>query len=116
MKKHKNKFKYKIENINQIIDTKESFLTTFKLIISALTLVSALAWNEAIKGIFELLKQNDILKSAGFAAPFIYAILVTIFTVFIINRLQGIEKNLTLKNDKKLKEMMDKEKDNTKFF
>jgi len=103
MKKNNTKLKETFDVLNPLVDAKESVSTTFKLVISALALVSALAWNEAIKGIFDLLKQNELFKNAGFAAPFIYAILVTLFTIFIINRIQKFEKKL--KDKKEIKKI-----------
>lgn len=90
-----------LQVLNPLEDINESVSTTFKLVISALTLVSALAWNEAIKGIFELLKENELLKNTGFLAPFIYAILVTILTILVINRISKIEKKIVEKNKRK---------------
>lgn len=82
-------------------DAKESVGTTFKLVTSALALVSALAWNEAIKGVFELMKEDALLKSLGVLSPFIYAILVTIITVFVIRKIESINKRIIDKDKKK---------------
>ena len=92
-----------INIINPLEDAKEGVSTTFKLLTSALTLVSALAWNDAIKGIFEMLKEDQYLKQAGMWAPFIYAILVTFVTVIIINRLNKIQDNIGKKEAKEEK-------------
>ena len=54
------------------------------LIISALTFVSALAWNSAFQNFFE---RNKLLNKGG---PWIYASVVTIITLLLllgINRL-----------------------------
>lgn len=75
-------------------DARESVTTTFKLLTSALTLVSALAWNEAIKGVFELMKGSLIWESLGVVSPFVYAILVTLITVIAINKLESINKGI----------------------
>jgi len=101
MKKNKQSFKDTLQIINPLEDTKDSISTTVKLVISALTLVSALAWNEAIKGIFELLKENEFLKNTGFLAPFVYAIVVTLITILVINKIQKIEKKISKKNKDK---------------
>jgi hypothetical protein len=101
MKKNKSKIQNTLQILNPLEDAKDSVSTTVKLVISALTLVSALAWNEAIKGIFELLKENEIFKSTGFLAPFLYAIIVTVLTILVINRIQKIEKKIVIKEKKK---------------
>jgi hypothetical protein len=103
MKKNKEKIKGVMSMINPLEDARDSMLTTFKLVVSALTLVSALAWNEAIKGIFDLLKENEIFKNTGFLAPFVYAVIVTLVTIIVINRLKKIEKKLDEKEAKKKK-------------
>lgn len=92
-----------INIINPLEDAREGVSTTFKLLTSALTLVSALAWNDAIKGIFEMFKEDQYLKQAGMWAPFIYAILVTFVTVVIINRLNKIQDNIGKKEAKEEK-------------
>jgi hypothetical protein len=101
MKKNKSKIQNTLQILNPLEDAKDSVSTTVKLVISALTLVSALAWNEAIKGVFELLKENEIFKSTGFLAPFLYAIIVTVLTILVINRIQKIEKKIVIKEKKK---------------
>tara|TARA_Y200000002_G_C22223250_1_gene472450 strand:- start:257 stop:511 length:255 start_codon:yes stop_codon:yes gene_type:complete len=53
---------------------------------TALILIVALAWNEAIKSIFEL---NPRLKNYG---PWIYAIFVTIIIFFVIDIVDFIGK------------------------
>lgn len=89
--------KTKFDILNPAEDAQKSVSTTLRLIISALTLVSALAWNEAIKGLFELMKADPLLAKAGVFTPFIYAILVTVLTVYIINRLEKLEDRLEKK-------------------
>lgn len=101
-KKHKKAVKV-IDIINPLEDAKEGVSTTFKLLTSALTLVSALAWNDAIKGIFEMFKEDQYLKQAGMWAPFLYAILVTFITVIIINKLNKFQDNIKQKEDKEKK-------------
>ncbi len=87
--------------IAQIIDidpkseARQGFETALKLIISALTLVSALAWNEAVKALFDNLQQFLPSKEGRYAeliGLFIYALLVTLLTVFVINRLKKFNK------------------------
>ena len=54
---------------------------------SAMALVVALAWNEAFKDLFE---SNKELKKYG---PWVYAILVTLICVLVINILSKMKKN-----------------------
>src|SRR3989304_3423657 len=75
--------------INPLLEARAGLNTTLKLLISALTLVSALAWNEAIKGIFEYLKQFLPTSSTVLLGQFLYALFVTLITVFLINRLKA---------------------------
>lgn len=100
MKKTRSKIKEAINILNPIEDAKNSVSTTIKLVVSALSLVAALAWNEAIKGVFDLLKQSPVFKDLGFLAPFIYAILVTVVTIVIINKVQKIETKIVKKKSK----------------
>ena len=104
MKQPKINNNHTIDIIYPFSDAKEGISTSIKLVVSALTLVSALAWNDAIKGVFESLKNNELFKSIGFAAPFLYAILVTLLTVIIINRIQKVEKKMIEKVEKNLKD------------
>jgi|OpeIllAssembly_1097287.scaffolds.fasta_scaffold1176433_2 hypothetical protein len=92
-----------VDILNPLEDAKQGVSTTFKLVTAALTLVSALAWNDAIKGVFTILQEDQYLKQAGFLAPFIYAWLVTLVTVIIINRLEKISKKIAKKEKEKLK-------------
>lgn len=54
-----------------------------QLVTAAFGLVAALAWNEAIQGLFTL-----IFGEAGdLAAKFLYAVLITVIVVFVTVRL-----------------------------
>jgi Flp pilus assembly pilin Flp len=75
--------------ISPLEDAKSGLSTTFKLIISALTLVAALAWNEAIKSIFETFGQY--ISGADIWGKLIYALLITFVTVIIIDRIEKIQ-------------------------
>lgn len=79
-------------------DIEEDLNKTLELISSALALVAALAWNDAIKGVFELLKSHELLKTLGFLAPFVYAILVTVLVLSLTKRL-GKKKGSKKKKD-----------------
>lgn len=72
---------------NGVEETKRKFKEkTITLILGGFGLVAALAWNEAIKGLFEtLFKKSDAL-----IGKFIYAIIVTIIIVIISIKLQKI--------------------------
>ncbi|NPE26809.1 hypothetical protein HNV12_02285 [Methanococcoides sp. SA1] len=59
----------------------------FILITGALSLVTALAWNEAMRALFKgpcEIPEAGALCHLYVGGPWIYAILVTIFSVFMI--------------------------------
>lgn len=104
MKKNVNKKDNTLRNfdplaaINPVVEAKESFNITLKLLISALTLVSALAWNEAIKAVFNYLRDlfpTSQGRVAETIALFLYALLVTVITVFAIRRLENLKKTFS---------------------
>jgi hypothetical protein len=89
-----------LATFNPALEAKEGLATSLKLVISALTLVSALAWNDAIKAIFTYVR--DLFpQSQGQVAEmlvlFLYAIIVTLVTVFAIGRLKNIQKKIDAK-------------------
>src|SRR3972149_8885974 len=106
------KRKQKLEQlINPLEEAKESVGTTLKLVISALALVSGLAWNEAIKSLFSLVR--DFFPSyqgrlAEMIILFIYALVVTSITVFAIRRLEKFQSKLVKKKEKEIKEAKEK--------
>jgi len=61
---------------------------TITLILGGFGLVAALAWNEAIKSLFEELFE----KSGTLISKFVYAILVTIIVVIVSMQLKKISK------------------------
>ena len=73
-KQHLNKIKNEIKKINEEIKEK-----TLTFILGGFGLVAALAWNEAIKTLFETFfpKKNALI------GKFIYAIIVTIIVVLV---------------------------------
>jgi len=73
-KQHLNKIKNEIKKINEEIKEK-----TLTFILGGFGLVAALAWNEAIKTLFETFfpKENALI------GKFIYAIIVTIIVVLV---------------------------------
>ena len=74
---------HKIKKTQQAVQEK-----VITLILGAFALVAALAWNEAIKSLFE-----EILKTgAGLIGKFAYAIVVTIIVVIITIQLKRVSK------------------------
>ena len=80
-KQHLNKIKNEIKKINEEIKEK-----TLTFILGGFGLVAALAWNEAIKTLFETFfpKENALI------GKFIYAIIVTIIVVLASSQLTKI--------------------------
>ena len=68
-------------------DVKEKMLT---LILAGFGLVAALAWNDAIQTLFNVLFP----KSEGVIGKFIYAAIVTILIVFISSHLKKISERI----------------------
>lgn len=68
---------------------------TSTLITAALSLVAALAWNDAIQSLFQ-----ELLGVAGsLYAKFLYAILVTILSVFLVIRLTKLSDQINGSDD-----------------
>jgi len=61
---------------------------TITLILGGFALVAALAWNEAIKSLFEQMLKN----SGTLIGKFAYALLVTLIVVIVSMQLQRISK------------------------
>lgn len=86
MKSPLNKIK-NIKPLKEIGETKREFKEkTITLILGGFGLVAALAWNEAIKSLFETFfeKSNELI------GKFLYAIIVTIIIVIVSMRLRKI--------------------------
>lgn len=62
----------------------------FQSIVTGLGLVTALAWNEAIQGVFNRFSS----KPAGLTAKFIYAIILTVIIVVVTLQLNKIAKKI----------------------
>jgi hypothetical protein len=75
------KVKNEVEKVKR--EFKEKTLT---LILGGFGVVAALAWNEAIKSLFETL----LPKSSALIGKFIYAIIVTGIVVFVSYLLQKV--------------------------
>ena len=80
-KQHLNKIKNEIKKINEEIKEK-----TLTFILGGFGLVAALAWNEAIKTLFE----TFFPKESALIGKFIYAIIVTIIVVVVSSQLKKI--------------------------
>ena len=80
-KQHLNKIKNEIKKINEEIKEK-----TLTFILGGFGLVAALAWNEAIKSLFE----TFFPKESALIGKFIYAIIVTIIVAVVSSRLTKI--------------------------
>jgi len=79
--------KFKNKTLEEIKKTEREFREkTITLILGGFGLVAALAWNEAIKSLFEILfpKKGELI------GKFIYAILVTAIVVLVSMRLRKI--------------------------
>ena len=77
----------KIKSLKEVEETKRAFTEkTITLILGGFGLVAALAWNEAIKSLFEIFfeKSNELI------GKFIYAIIVTAIVVVISMRLKKV--------------------------
>ena len=81
--------KTKLKAIEEIRKTKKEMREkTITLILGGFGLVAALAWNEAIKSLFEVFLQN----SDQLIGKFIYAIIITLVVVIVsiqLNRISG---------------------------
>lgn len=77
------KIKEEVEETKRLF--KEKMAT---LILGGFGLVAALAWNEAIKSLFDTYFQ----KGSSLVGKFIYAIIVTIIVVFVSRYLEKISK------------------------
>lgn len=60
---------------------------SFTYVIGGFSLVAALAWNDAIRGLFEKIFPG---QNAGLVAKFVYAIVITLVVVFITVKLRRL--------------------------
>lgn len=97
--KTKTKIKKKKENIikrevkEAVQEVKSTFVSSTSFIISALTLVAGLAWNDVAKAYFEQLKE----KFSGWGETIgllLYAMFVTLVAVILVRRLKKIQKKM----------------------
>ena len=81
-----NKIKNEIKKMNEELKEK-----TITLILAGFGLVAALAWNEAIKTLFE----TFFPKESALIGKFIYAIIVTIIVALVSSQLTKISQTTT---------------------
>ncbi|MBU0975504.1 MAG: DUF5654 family protein [Patescibacteria group bacterium] len=74
-------------------EVRDTLASTTSLIISALTLVAGLAWNDVAKALFEKLKEN--LSGWGETVGlFLYAVVVTVIVVLVVQRLKTLKEKV----------------------
>lgn len=71
-------------------EIKNTFASSTSFIISALTLVAGLAWNDVAKALFERLKEH-VSGWGETIGLLIYAVIVTLIAVVAIRRLKKIK-------------------------
>ncbi len=74
---------------------------TLLLATGAFSLVAALAWNEAIKGVIDIFVKPYIPKESGVVAQLIYAAIITVIAVLVTIHLGKILAKLEEKEEKK---------------
>lgn len=90
----------RIEISRTMKEVKDTFASSTTLIMSSLTLVAGLAWNDVAKAYFSQLKE----KMSGWGEAvglLLYAIVVTAIAVIVIHRLQKIQEAVGGKSIKK---------------
>lgn len=80
------------------IISQEIAIQTLTLASSALGLVAALAWNEAITEYINIYIKPYLAKSSGVISLFIYAIFITIITVIVAMQMAKVKKRLDSSN------------------
>lgn len=89
--------KSKKKNVNKL--SQEIAIQTFTLASSALGLVAALAWNEAIKSYIDTYIKPYLAKGSGVISLFIYALFITAITVIVAIQMAKMKKKLGTKKD-----------------
>ncbi len=82
-----------VNKIRQEVEQTKKALTqkTTALIIGGFSFVAALAWNEAIKSLFDVYFK----KSNGLIGKFVYALIITLAVVIVSIRLEKISETKT---------------------
>lgn len=86
-----------MKNINNKHITKisqEIAIQTLTLVSSALGLVAALAWNQAITEYVNVYIKPYFAKGSGVISLFIYAVFITIITVLVALQMAKVKKRL----------------------
>ncbi|MBN1915859.1 hypothetical protein JW796_02570 [Candidatus Dojkabacteria bacterium] len=84
-----------------VAEAKETATTTLKLIISSLTLVAGLAWNQVIKKFAEVYIASWFKDFGELVGLLIYAIVLTVVTVLVIGRLRVVDSRIKAKKEEK---------------
>jgi hypothetical protein len=74
--------------------SQEIAIQTLTLASSALGLVAALAWNQAITEYVNIYIKPYFAKGSGVISLFIYALLITIITVIVAMQMARVKKRL----------------------
>jgi NADH:ubiquinone oxidoreductase subunit 6 (subunit J) len=82
---------FKSEVKEALNEVKATFASGTAFIISALTLVAGLAWNDVAKALFSKLKE-EVSGWGETIGLLLYALCVTIVSVIIVRRLQKLQK------------------------
>jgi len=81
--------KKKVSKLSQ-----EIAIQTLTLASSALGLVAALAWNEAIKEYIFIYVKPYLARGSGVVSLFIYAIFITVITIIVAMQMAKVKKKL----------------------
>ncbi|MFZ3068808.1 MAG: DUF5654 family protein [Microgenomates group bacterium] len=74
--------------------SQEVAIQTLTLLSSALGLVAALAWNEAITEYITIYIKPYLAKGSGVISLFVYAVLITVITVIVAMQMAKLKKRL----------------------
>jgi len=83
------------KNVNKL--SQEVAIQTLTLASSALGLVAALAWNEAITEYINIYIKPYLAKGSGVISLFIYALFITAITVVVALQMARVKKRLGTK-------------------
>jgi len=78
------------EFFDPVSEAREAATTTLKLMTTALTLVAGLAWNEVIKKVSEIYIAKWFAGAGEVVGLLIYAVVLTVIVVLVVNRLKKI--------------------------
>ena len=91
-KQNENNFVKKELN-HAVVEVKDTVASSTAFVISSLTFVAGLAWNDFAKAMFS--KLSDHLQGWGeILGLFLYAMMVTIIAVIVIRRLQKLKEKI----------------------